>query len=82
MVRTCVVNCNSLLAIDVATYLVMRFCRRDGATSPVVNLAALLWWRKYRQGGMSAFMVAEVRERGPVSREDAFRLSGLADRGP
>ena len=34
MVRTCVVNCNSSLAIDIATYLVMRFCRRDGATSP------------------------------------------------
>ena len=57
MLCTCVVNCNALLPID-------------GATSPVVNLAALLWWRKYGQGGMSAFMVAEVQERGPVSRED------------
>ena len=49
MLRTCVVNCNSLLAIDIATYLVMRFCRRDGATSPVVNLAALLWLEKAAQ---------------------------------
>ena len=40
-------------------------CWRDGATSPVVNLAALLWWQKYGPGGMSAFMVAEVQERGP-----------------
>ena len=40
MLRTCVVNCNSLLAIDIATYLVMCFCRRDGATSPVVWVAA------------------------------------------
>ena len=35
-----------------------------------------------RQWGTSAFMVAEVWARGPVSREDAFRLSGLADREP
>ena len=40
---TCMVNCNSLLAIDSATYLAMRFCRRDGASSPVVCLAAYLF---------------------------------------
>ena len=33
-----------------------------------------------RQWGTSAFMVAEVWARGPVSREDALRLSGLANR--